>query len=118
MHCLGAIVNIAEYPELAQTVEWNWDAETTTKGNGMFTLLQSFKTVVTFVVLKNTLDYVKSLASKLQKRDVDIYFAFKMIDEVISNIHALLSNVDETFDVWYKQAQTLADTMGSVEETP
>ena len=73
VHCLGAIVNIAEYPELAQTVEWNWDAETTTKGNGMLTLLQSFKTVVTFVVLKNTLDYVKSLASKLQKRDVDIY---------------------------------------------
>ena len=69
MYCLGAIVNIAEYPELAQTVEWSWrDAETTTKANGMFTLLQSFKTVITFVILKNTLDYVKSLASKLQQR--------------------------------------------------
>ena len=48
----------------------------------------------------------------------DIYFALKMIDEVISNIHALRSNIDETFDIWYKQAQTLADTIGSVEETP
>ena len=112
VYCLGAIVNIAEYPELAQTVEWSWDAETTTKANGMFTLLQSFKTVVTFVILKNTLDYVKSLASKLQQRDMDI------IDEVISNIHALRSNINETFDVWFKQAQTLADTIGSVEETP
>ena len=118
VYCLGAIVNIAEYPELAQTVEWSWDAETTTKANGMFTLLQSFKTVVTFVILKNTLDYVKSLASKLQQRDMDIYFALKMIDEVISNIHALRSNIDETFDVLYKQTQTLADTIGSVEETP
>ena len=42
VYCLGAIVNIAEYPELAQTVEWSWDAETTTKANGMFTLQQSF----------------------------------------------------------------------------
>ena len=118
VYCLDAIVNIAEYPELAQTVEWNWDAETTTKANGMFTLLQSFKTVVTFVILKNTLDYVKSLASKLQQRDMDIYFALKMIDEVISNILALRSNIDETFEVWYKQVQTLADAIGSVEETP
>ena len=47
----------------------------------MFTLLQSFKTVGTFVILKNTLDYVKSLASKLQQRDMDIYFALKMIDD-------------------------------------
>jgi hypothetical protein len=77
VYCLGAIVNIAEYPELAQTVESSWDAETTTKANGMFTLQQSFKTVVTFVILKNTLDYVKSLASKLQQRDIDIYFALK-----------------------------------------
>ena len=84
----------------------------------MFTLLQSFKTVVTFVILKNTLDYVKSLASKLQQRDMDIYFALKIIDEVISNIHALRSNIDEAFDVWYKQAQSLADAIGSVEETP
>jgi hypothetical protein len=30
-----------------------------------------------------------------------------MTDEVISNIHALCSNIGETFDVWYKQAQTL-----------
>ena len=74
--------------------------------------------VVTFVILKNTLDYVKSLGSKLQQRDMDIYFALKMIDEVTSNIHALRSNIDETIDVWYKQAQTLADTIGSVEETP
>ena len=29
VYCLGAIVNIAEYPELAQTVEWSSDAETT-----------------------------------------------------------------------------------------
>ena len=118
VYCLGAIVNIAEYPELAQTIEWSWDAETTTKANGIFTLLQSFKTVLTFVILNNTLDYVKSLASKLQQRDMDIYLALKMIDEVISNIHALRSNIDETFDVWYKQAQILADTIGSVDETP
>ena len=38
-----------------------------------------------------------------------------MIDEVTSNIHA---NIDETIDVWYKQAQTLANTIGFVEETP
>ena len=49
---------------------------------------------------------------------MDIYFTLKMIDEVISNIHALRSNIDETIDVWYKQAQTVADTIGSVEETP
>ena len=78
---------------MAQTVDWNWDAETTTTANGMFTILQSFKMVVTLVILKNTLDIVKSLASKLQQRDMDIFFTLKMISEVISNIHALRSNM-------------------------
>ena len=76
----------------------------------MFTLLQILKRL-TFVILKNTLDYVKSLASKLQQQDMDIYIALNMIYEIISNIHALRSNIDETSDIWYKQAQTLADTI-------
>ena len=43
------------------------------------------------MILKNTLDYVIILATATRHRHI---FALKMIDEVISNIHALRSNIN------------------------
>ena len=63
----------------------------------------SFQTVVVFISTKNILDEVKALASKLQKRDQDIFEAYMMVDEVIENIKFVRKNIDSDFQVWYKQ---------------
>ena len=43
------------------------------KAQGLKASLLSFQTVVVFIATKNILDEVKALASKLQKRDQDIF---------------------------------------------
>ena len=56
------------------------------------TSLEQFHNIVAFITLKNALDiinpldYIKSLASKLQRRDMEVYEAYKMADDVVSEV--------------------------------
>ena len=68
-----------------------------------------------FVATKNILDEVKALASKLRKRDQDIFEANMMVDEVIGNIKSVRKNIDSDFQVWYKQILDLNEKLGIVE---
>ena len=69
-----------------------------------------------FIATENILDEVKTLASKLQKRDQDIFEAYMMVDEVIGNIKSVRKNIDSDFQVWYKQILDLTEKLGIVEE--
>ena len=69
-----------------------------------------------FIATENILDEVKTLASKLQKRDQDIFEAYMMVDEAIANIKSVRKNIDSDFQVWYKQILDLAEKLGIVEE--
>jgi len=55
--------------------------------------LQSFGVVVGFTVLKNSLDYLKCLSAKLQRRDIDIFGAYTMIDNSKSEIQCLRDDI-------------------------
>ena len=90
--------------------------DTITKAQGLKASLLSFQTVVVFIATKNILDEVKALASKLQKRDQDIFEAYMMVDEVIGNIKSVRKNID--CQVWYKQILDLAEKLGIVEASP
>ena len=81
----------------------NWDKETITKTQGLKASLMSFQTVVVFITTKNILGEVKALASKLQKRDQDIFEAYMMVDDVIGNMKIARKNIDIDFHVWYKE---------------
>ena len=50
-----------------------------------------------FITTKNILDEVEALASKLQKRDQDIFEVYMMIDEVIGNIKSARKTLTATF---------------------
>ena len=116
---LDAIVAPHEYPNLkSSTGSWNWDKDTITKAQGLKASLSSFQTVVVFITTKNILDEVKALASKLQKRDQDIYEAYMMVDEVIGNIKSARKNIDSDFKVWYTEVLNLAEKLGIVEAVP
>ena len=97
---------------------WNRDKDTITKAQGLKASLLSFQTVVVFIATKNILDEVKALASKLQKRDQDIFEAYMMVDEVIGNIKSVRKNIDSDFQVWYKQILDLNEKLGIVEASP
>ena len=54
------------------------------------------------------------LASKLQKRDQDIYEAYRMVDKVIDSVKTTISTIDTTFSLWYDEILQLAGTVESV----
>ena len=73
-----------KYPDLVSSNEnWTWDRETLTKAQGLKAALSSSQTIAVFIITKNDLDMVQVLATKLQKRDHDVFAACKMIDEVV-----------------------------------
>ena len=77
---LDAIISPHEYPELtSSTGNWNWDKDSIVNAQGLTASLLSFQTVAVFITTKNILDEVKALASKLQKRDQDIFEAYMMV---------------------------------------
>ena len=116
---VDAVISPHEYPNLkSSTGSWNLDKDTITKAQGLKASLLSFQTVVVFIATKNILDEVKALASKLQKRDQDIFEAYMMADEVIGNIKSVRKNIDSDFQVWYKQILDLAEKLGIVEAIP
>ena len=64
---------------------------------GMLAHLASPQHIVSFCVAKNTLEVVKVLATRLQKRYQDIYQACSLIDEVLDRTDSLRVNVEEDF---------------------
>ena len=116
---LDAILSPDDYPQLASSDgRWNWDKDTRVKAQGLKAALCSFQTIAVFFISKNVLDEVKSLASKLQKRDQDIYEAYSMADAVINRVKAIRSSIDGTFGSWYDEIHKLSETVGTSESIP
>ncbi len=116
---LDAILSPQDYPELvSQEGSWNWNNDTKTKAQGLKNSLTSFQTIATFIITKNVLDEVKSIASKLQKCEQDVYEAYTMVNNVIENIDTSRKNIDMVFSSWYEEVLTLANKVGVAEFVP
>ena len=61
---------------------------------------------------------MKLLAAILQKRNQDVYCAYKMVHEVIENLQTLHATMDTTFNLWYDEALALAARIGVGESVP
>ena len=82
---------------------WSWDRETKVKAQGLKAALTSFQTLAVFLITKNILDEVKTLASNLQKRDQDIYEACKTVHVTIESLKTLRVKIDTIFTSWYDE---------------
>ena len=67
--------------------------------------------LVAFAVLCKGLELLKALVTKLQKRNQDIYEAYKMIDQVINDLRETKDDMDEKFHQWYEMACELAKSV-------
>jgi len=76
-----AMVNPHVCPEVNES-RWNWDSDTKTTAHGFKSSLQSFRVNVGFTLLKNNLDYLKALSAKLQRRDIEVFEAYTMTDNI------------------------------------
>ena len=91
--CCEAIVNPEVYIENNVTADWDWDANTKVKAQGLLHSLKSGQQIISFLVAKNSLELVKPLATKLQKKDQDIVQAYNMIDTTVDNVQELRKNI-------------------------
>jgi len=91
--------------------EWAWDQDARTRAQGLLASMKSTEIMVTFCTTKNVIHFLKSIASKLQKRDMDIYQAYMMIDDTINQFRNVRIEIDVQFADWYSEAEDLAKTL-------
>lgn len=65
---LEAIVDKDSHPHVYSSLSFTWDRETTIKAQGLLASLKTFEWIITFLIAKNSLETVKPIAAKLQKR--------------------------------------------------
>ena len=58
------------------------------------------------------------MASKLQKRDLDIYQAYSMIDQTRERMITMRQEIEEEYSVWYKDATRLVILLGTSISAP
>ena len=81
------MLNPSSYPQIYDgTWSNNWDQETRIKARVLLLNIDSSETIIAFIVAKNVLENIRPIASKLQKRDLDIYHEYNMIDETKKRI--------------------------------
>ena len=113
------MLNPSSYPQIYVGI-WsnNWDQETRIKARGLLLNLESSETIIAFIVAKNVLENIRPIASKLQKRDLDIYHAYNMIDETKKRIETLRFEIEAEFNVWYEEATHLFRKLGITIQSP
>ena len=104
------------YEEVALT--GSWDQETRTKAQWLLTILTSSSAIIAFITTKNVLENVRPIVSKLQKRDLDIYQAYSMIDQTRERMITTRQEIEEEYSVWYKDATRLATFLGTSISVP
>ena len=108
---MQAIITPQHFADVYDGANWQWDRDTKILAQGLLTSVESTDFVVSFVVAKAALDPIKPLAAKLQKRDLDIYNAYCMIDDCIMELNYIRSNMETTFDEWFTEINNLANSI-------
>jgi len=86
-----AMVNPHVYPEVNKS-RWNWDSDTKTAAHGLKSSLLGFGVIAGFTVLTNSFDYLKGLSAKLQRKYIDIFMTYTMLDNNKLEIQCLRDN--------------------------
>ena len=82
-----------------------WDAESRTQAQGLLSSLVSFQTITALLIAKNCLESVRTIATKLQKRDdLDIFQAYQMIYDTKESISVLRKDIEEEYEVWFEDS--------------
>ena len=102
---LQAMVAPRQYAEFGDT--WSWDGDTVTKANGFLFQLQSPTFLICFKILLEVLQSLRSLTLKLQMRAIDVLYAYKQIQSVISSLKKMRESSTEEFSKIFTETLAL-----------
>ena len=115
---LEVIVDRESHPHVYSSLSFTWDRETKTKAQGLLANLKTFRFIFTFLITKNSLGTLKPIATKLQKKDQDVFRAYSMIDDTIKAVARVRSNIEEECHEWFEDASIPADKIGATVSVP
>lgn len=95
--------------------DWNWDGETVTKANGFLYQLESSLFLVSFVILLETLSSMQGLTCKLQMKAVDVLYAYKEVNKVISTFENMRKILSKTLEEFFRRASKLGKDLNGEE---
>ena len=87
--------------------DWNWDGETITKANGFLFQLQSSSFLTCFKILIEIFHKLRSLTMKLQMQAIDVVYAYKEVQSVISTLKGMRERSSSEFKNIFSEAQKL-----------
>lgn len=68
--------------------------------------------------IRYVLDTIKPLTLKLQKKDMDIFIASKLVEEHVGRIKEIRRAKDTEFESCFEDAKQIADDLNIVIKTP
>ena len=97
------------FPELAlvtpndlESEKWNWDRDTKVIAHCLHAMIRRPEFIMAFLEVKNCLHHLNGMTVKLQKRDIDILAAYKLIEDTRKKIESLRANIEEHKE-WFEE---------------
>ena len=106
---LQAMVSPHNFSNLG--TNWNWDGDTVMKANGFIHQLECSTFLVTFRILLECLSCLRSLTVKLQMQAIDVIYAYKELDHVLSSLKSMRSGAESRFGAIFKETTQLAKSL-------
>ena len=78
--------------------DWNWDSEFCTLANGLLNIFVGFQHAIVFILAKELVEHIRSIAECLQGQLQGVYFGFQKVSEVKQHFGALTEDVDKEHD--------------------
>ena len=91
----------------------NWSADSTATANGLMLSITQFDFLITFVVTKNCLAYIKGLSISLQSRSKDVCEAFSDIRCVQLALENARTQIDTFHATCFEEAVRLSESVGA-----
>ncbi|XP_065650278.1 52 kDa repressor of the inhibitor of the protein kinase-like [Hydra vulgaris] len=78
----------------------------------------SFKFIITLIIVRKLLDYIRPLTKTLQKFDQEFSKACKNVENLKNTLIPLQSSIDISHTDWYKEAVSIAATTSTMPSKP
>ena len=110
---LQAMVSPNQFQELG--TDWTWDGETVIKANGYLYQLQSSSFLICFKILLEVMCCIRGITKKLQLQALDVLYAYKEVNSVVSILKGMRENSDAEFHKIFQEATKLGEELHGID---
>ena len=91
---------------------------TFSKAGILLDTVSNFQFLVSLVVTRNILDYIRPATVLLQRREIDILEGYNIINTLIKTLNDTRTDVDSKHEDWYNETLDIANSLNIEEKMP